>query len=350
MAALRALRRPIIAIHGGAWAVPDSLREASLRGVAAAANAGMAKLLSEGGSALDAVEAAVRSLELDAAFDAGRGAVLNCEGNVELDAVIMDGAELRSGAVAALGPVLHPVSLARHVMEKTEHCLLVGEGATAFARECGVEILAADDLVTEAAKAEWQAMAAYPKAVNTLFNDTSAAQQKHHDTVGAVAMDAYGNLAAATSTGGITFKRAGRVGDSPILGAGCLADNALGAISTTGHGESIMRYTLASRVLQRMSLARGRVEEEEAAGGGRSARTACAAELEGMLGRVGGRGGAVVLSPSGEAGVAFSTIRMPWAVCTAPSTSGAEPELRFGIDRKSAEDASGVEVVDVEDM
>ena len=313
------------------------MRDASLRGVAAAASAGMAKL--RDGSALDAVEAAVRSLELDAAFDAGRGAVLNCEGNVELDAVIMDGKELHSGAVAALGPVLHPVSLARLVMEKTEHCLLVGDGATAFARDCGVDILAADDLVTEAAKAEWQAMATYPTAVNTLFNDTNAGRQKHHDTVGAVAMDAHGNLAAATSTGGITFKRAGRVGDSPIIGAGCLADNALRSISTTGHGESIMRYTLASRVLQRMSSNRGE-----------TVRAACAAELEGMFRRVGGRGGAVVLSPSGEPGVAFSTTRMPWAVCRAADHGDDdEQELRFGIDRASAEGVDGVEIVDVFD-
>lgn len=279
--------QPVIVVHGGAWAVPDALCDASVAGVKAAADRGYSVL--EAGSALDAVEAAVRSLEEDPAFDAGRGAVLNAAGSVELDAVIMDGRDLSVGAVAALGPVLHPVSVARKVMEKSEHCLLVGDGATAFAREHGEPILTPEDLVTEAARTEWAAMAAYPTTVSSLFNTQGA-----HDTVGAVALDAHGNVAAATSTGGITFKRVGRVGDSPIVGAGCLADNGLGAISTTGHGESIMRWTLASRVLHRLG--------DGGADGAQSPDAALAWGLQGMLSRLGGCGGAVCLSPRGELG------------------------------------------------
>ena len=236
-------RGPTIAVHGGAWAIPDDLRQASLDGVGRATALGWEALTSNG-SAVDAVEAAVRYLEEDPAFDAGRGAVLTSAGTVELDAVIMDGRDLSAGAVASLGPVLNPVSVARAVMERSEHVLLCGAGADAFAREIGVEASSADDLVTAAAREEYEQMKTYPTTVETLFN---ARAQLGHDTVGAVAVDADGNVAAATSTGGITFKRPGRVGDSPILGSGCLADNATGCISTTGHGESLMRFTFASR-------------------------------------------------------------------------------------------------------
>jgi beta-aspartyl-peptidase (threonine type) len=159
--------RPIIAVHGGAWAIPDDLRDASLAGVAAAADAGHAALEE---SALDAVEAAVRVLEADPVFNAGRGASLNSVGEVELDAVIMDGRTLGAGAVAAIGPVRHPVSVARRLMEQTEHVLLVGAGATAFAREAGFTIVPADELVTEAARAEWAQLDAYGTSVNTLYN------------------------------------------------------------------------------------------------------------------------------------------------------------------------------------
>lgn len=327
--------QPIIVVHGGAWAVPDSLRDASLQGVKAAAEAGFA-VLESSGSALDAVEAAVRSLEADPSFDAGRGAVLNAAGGVELDAVIMDGFDLSVGAVAALGPVLHPVSVARLVRD-SDHVLLVGQGATEFAREHGVPILKEDDLVTPAARQEWAEMAAYPNTVKALFSSGRAAEQRQsgHDTVGAVALDARGNLAAATSTGGITFKRVGRVGDSPIVGAGVLADNTLGAASTTGHGESIMRYMLADRALQRLAAT---------AESGCSPGEACSWALEGMLSRVDGCGGVICLSPSGEPGVAFSTRRMPWAV----RRTGGAGGLRYGIDRAQGNggEAGDVEVVD----
>lgn len=342
------VRHATIAVHGGAWAIPDQLVEPSRKGVAEAAGGGY-EVLRRGGSALDAVEAAVRSLELDPAFDAGRGAVLNAAGEIELDAVIMDGRNLNTGAVAALGPILHPVSVARIVMEQSEHVLLVGPGATAFALEHGIPTVAPEDLVTAAAREEWEAMAAFPNAVHELFNkelagggrSSGASSPSGHDTVGAIAIDDQGNLAAATSTGGITFKRVGRVGDSPIVGAGCLADNELGAISTTGHGESILRFTLASRVLHAL----------QSNAEGASVASTVGAALQSMHSRTGGCGGAICLSPSGELGIGFSTERMAWAMQS--ERSGG---VRCGVERERPSDrgvaddldpASRLELVDV---
>ena len=192
---------PRIAVHGGAWAIPDHLVGASLRGVHEACEVG-GDVLRTTESALSAVEAAVRVLEADPAFDAGHGAVLNAAGEVELDAILMDGRDLRVGAVAAMGPVMHPVSVARLVMEQTEHALLVGEGANAFAREQGIPLLDAHELVTDAARAEYEEMAAYRTSVRSLFNNNPSAAAGTttlgHDTVGAVAIDAHGHVAAAT--------------------------------------------------------------------------------------------------------------------------------------------------------
>ena len=319
-----------IAVHGGAWAIPDRLVDASLDGCGEAANAGW-EILAQGGSALDAVEAAVRSLEENPAFDAGRGAVLNAAGEVELDAIIMDGRNLEAGAVAGIGPVMHPVSVARLVMDRTPHVFLVGHGATTFAVENGVELLPVEALVTPEARAEYAQMAAFPTSVSQLFNRHELASG--HDTVGAVAIDAEGNLASATSTGGITFKRVGRVGDSPIIGSGCLADNAAGAISTTGHGESIMRYTLASRVLHA-------IEHQNAL-----PEAACAAALDGMFRRVGGCGGAICLDRHGRLGLGFTTPRMAWA-----ARSEGSRGVHHGIERSTPGDeidVGSVEMVDV---
>ena len=154
--------RPVVVVHGGAWAIPESLTAASVAGCEAAARAGL-EVLERGGSALDCVEAATRVLEDDEAFDAGHGAVLNELGEVELDAIVMDGADLRSGAVAAIGPVANPVSVARMVMERTPHCLLAGVGATRFAQSQGVPLLRSLDLVTAEAQAQWTELAAFPR-------------------------------------------------------------------------------------------------------------------------------------------------------------------------------------------
>ena len=334
--------RPTIVVHGGAWAIPDALREASLEGVRAAAEAGFS-CLEHSGSALDAVEAAVNCLEANPAFNAGRGASLNKAGEVELDAVIVDGRTLAAGAVAGLGPVLHPVSVARKVMEQTEHVLLVGPGATAFAVEMGVPILDPSVLVTPEARAEWDSIAAFNQTVSTFYNTERAVPPPPgHDTVGAVALDAHGDLAAATSTGGITFKRVGRVGDSPLLGAGALADNERGAISTTGHGESILKYTLASRVLGRMESGRSDARGVLAL---RSSPTgAVAVELEAMYARLdGGSGGAVCLDPSGDVGIGFTSSRMAWAA--RGGLRRARDAVVSGIDRTERTNPGLCEVV-----
>ena len=286
----RARVSPAIIVHGGAWSLPDRLVEASVRGVEEAARRGW-DVLSSGGSALDAVEAAVRSMEDDPVFDAGVGSELNEDGEVEMDSVIMEGGELKAGAVAGVKGVRHPVSLARRVMEETDHVMIIGEGAMRLARELGVEEASQEELVTESARRMWERYVKYRRTVSELYN---------RDTVGAVALDAKGNIAAATSTGGITGKKAGRVGDVPIVGSGAYADNLVGGASSTGHGESIMKVTLARLVLSHVGGGLGPVEAAELA-------------LRYMLERVEGRGGVIVITSEGEVGHFFTTRRMPWA-------------------------------------
>jgi isoaspartyl peptidase/L-asparaginase-like protein (Ntn-hydrolase superfamily) len=193
------------------------------------------QVLARGGASLDAVSAAVAALEDDPLFNAGRGAVYNREGKHELDASIMDGATLRAGAVAAVSRIRNPVLAARAVMEKSPHVLLVGRGAEQFARQHGL-----------------------PLVRNTYFNTQERREalrkglKRHHGTVGAVALDRRGDLAAATSTGGYTGKLSGRVGDSPLIGAGTYADNSSCAVSGTGWGEAFIRIALAHEVSARM--------------------------------------------------------------------------------------------------
>ena len=321
-----------IVVHGGAWAIPDALAEASVAGVRAASRAGYVVLRS-GGSALNAVEAAVRSLEDDVAFDAGRGSVLNSDGQIEMDAVVMDGQTLGSGSVACVGSVTNPVSLARMVMERTEHSLLVGAGADQFARQQGVPEATADDLVTAAALEEFERFKRYGSTVDALFNAPPGAGPLGHDTVGAVAVDAHGNVAAATSTGGITLKRPGRVGDSPLVGCGAYADNSLGASSCTGHGESIMSRVLALRVLLAADAAAGGSAEM----GGDDVVAACNSELGIMRERTGGCGGVIAIggAPQFAPAVAFTTPRCAWAMVERDASAAADDDgatERFGID------------------
>lgn len=328
-----------IVVHGGAWNIPPALTARSLSGVRRAALAGH-EVLAAGGAAVDAVQAAVAVLEDDPAFDAGRGSCLNARREVEMDACIVceDPAaprSLRAGAVAAVSNVRSPVALARCVMETTAHCLLVGGNADAFARDAaaaklGVELVeSADELVTPEARAEWEAYNKYSAVVEDLFNRppspapvvvaADAARpvpvQSGHDTVGAVAVDARGRMAAATSTGGITNKMAGRVGDSPIIGSGAYVDAEWGGVSTTGHGESIMKVCLAKHALQLVEH-RGLTPEE-------AAREA----LQHMKEKTGGRGGLIMVGKKGVAHT-FSTERMPWA--SIESATGGQ--LISGID------------------
>ncbi|MEO1436256.1 MAG: isoaspartyl peptidase/L-asparaginase [Bacteroidota bacterium] len=225
-------------VHGGAWSIPDEQVDAHVRGVHQAVEQVMPHLQA-GCSALDAVEAAVAILEADPTFDAGRGAFLNAKGQIELDAIIADGSKLDFGAVAGIPNLLHPVKLARLVLEETEHCFLIGEGAIEFARSKGMETVAPETLLTDRELAFFEEIKSNPD-----FRSHHPFEPSPSDTVGAVAMDQNGNLAAATSTGGTPRKLPGRVGDSPIFGAGAYADNGLGAASATGWGEAILRTLL----------------------------------------------------------------------------------------------------------
>jgi L-asparaginase / beta-aspartyl-peptidase len=322
-------RAPCIIVHGGAWQIPEALTERSLAGVRRACEAGYAILLA-GGEAVDAAAAAVVVLEDDPAFDAGCGSCLNTRREVEMDAVIITEdpsveQSLRSGAVAAVSRVKNPVMLAAHIMNSTSHCLLVGPNADKFAEDAsvgnsGIQLVnSASELVSEDAVKEWELFSKYSDSVGTLFNSTLAPpDQSGHDTVGAVCMDSCGRLAAATSTGGITMKLSGRVGDSPIIGSGAAVDVSSGAASTTGHGESIMKTVLAKHALMLLEMSPGM-----------STADAASASLDHMLRKTGGRGGIIMISKDGDIAFKFSTTRMVWASMSA--TEGGE--LKFGINR-----------------
>lgn len=317
-----------VVVHGGAWAIPDSLVEASVKGVQEAADKAWT-MLSANGSALAAVEAAIRCLEDNPAFDAGRGAVLNEDGKVEMDAILMDGKDLKCGAVACVSGVPNPVTLARLVMEKTDHVLLVSSGAERLWDEAGFQRVSDESLVTEAAKQEFQQFVKFHKAVDNLFNTQSTDEMPvgslGHETVGAVAVDNEGNVACGTSTGGITGKRVGRVGDTPIVGAGAYCDNAVGAASTTGHGESIMKVTLARKALWLIEQ-------------GKSPTEAAQAALADMHKKVGGCGGIIIVSTDGHTGIHFTTKRMPWAMCSQHQRRhGIEPEELMDSQQSSTE-------------
>jgi beta-aspartyl-peptidase (threonine type) len=273
------MRKIAIAIHGGAGVIgrmPAARQALYLAGLKRALDSGH-EILEQGGSSLDAVSAAVVALEDDPLFNAGRGAVYNLAGKHELDASIMDGATLRAGAVAAVSRIKNPVLAARAVMEQSPHVLLAGKGAEDFARRQGLSFVSAKYFHTAAR------LAALRKG-----------SKGHHGTVGAVALDQHGNLAAATSTGGYTGKLAGRVGDSPIVGAGTYADNASCAVSGTGWGEAFIRVALAHEVSARM-----RHLDETLAKAARAALKAVA--------RIGGDGGLVALDRRGTIAMPFTS-------------------------------------------
>lgn len=235
-----------LAIHGGAGTIPKTLPESEkqqyLRSLGEALKVGQ-EVLRQGGTSLDAVEKVVRFLEDDPLFNAGRGAVYTHEGTHELDAAIMDGRTLACGSVAALKTVKNPISLARMVMEKSPHVFMVGDGAETFATQMKVERVAQDYFHTPKRHQQWQEALRKEK------------EEKDMDTVGAVALDVHGNLAAATSTGGMTNKRFGRLGDVPVIGAGTYANNRTCAISATGWGEQFIKHTVAHDISALMEYA-----------------------------------------------------------------------------------------------
>ena len=281
----------IVLVHGGAGGVTGERLAACIDGCKRAAEAG-SKFL--GKSALDAVVAAVKALEEDPNFNAGLGSALTRDGTVELDAGIMTG-DLQFGAVGACPPVSSAIELALQVMSDGEHALLVGEGAAAFARERGVKILGPRDLtvdrVTEQLEAEKTRL------------DAGVIPAAGMGTVGAVAVDADGRLAAATSTGGTLYKRPGRVGDSPIAGAGVFADAQKGAAaSATGNGEPIIKLGLCREAVDRFAS-------------GMKVSDAAESSLRELERRLGGQAGLIIVDRNGQVYAGRNTSSMPWASC-----------------------------------
>ena len=289
---------PVLVIHGGAWAIPDDMVEAHLDGVRNAMAAGW-RVLERGGTALDAVEEAVVIMEDDETFDAGRGSFLNRDGKVQLDALIMDGATLRAGGVGCVERLRNPVRAARKILSDSPHVYFVAEGAERFAAEHGIALCRNEDLIipreVERLR-EYQARATDAKV--DLFAPTIS-----HDTVGAVALDGEGNIAAATSTGGTLNKAPGRLGDSSLIGCGCYADNRTAAASTTGWGEPIMKLVLAK-------WAADRVES------GSLPEWVAQEAMNYLKQRVNGHGGIILLDAEGRFGIAHNTPRMAWATRT----------------------------------
>ncbi len=277
---------PAIVVHGGAGKIADDRHPGCERGCREAARAGLA-VLAAGGSALDAVQAAVRALEDDPEFNAGTGAVLTRDGSVEVDASIMDGASRRIGAVAAVPDLANPVAVARAVLDDGEHVLLAGPATWQFARERGFAPAPPGALVTERQRAR-------------LAEERTrrGGLPPEPGTVGAVAIDAAGHLAAATSTGGIAFKRPGRVGDTPLPGCGTWADDDGGAASATGDGEAIIRVTMTRMLVERMI-------------DGAPAAEACRAAVDDLVRRTGGSAGVIAIDRDGRPAAAHASETMP---------------------------------------
>jgi len=341
---------PTLLVHGGAWAIPADAAEAHERGVRAALDAGYA-ILSLGGSAIDAVEMAVSVMEDDPTFDAGRGSFLTSDGRVQLDALLMDGGRMKAGGVACVERLRNPIHAARLVLEKSQHVYFVGPGAEQFAASHGMALIENSELVLDrererlahARARESAGLADETFSGHVLYDDkdpetafrvgeqgTGSRDQESgkprrgeepkrpfeggtkpfedgtkysHDTVGAVALDARGNLAAATSTGGTLNKTPGRVGDSSLIGCGCYADNLAAAVSLTGWGEPIMKLVLGKWATDRVA-------------GGSPPELAAREAISYLYNRLGGHGGIILLGPDGRFGLAHNTPAMAWGLAT----------------------------------
>jgi L-asparaginase / beta-aspartyl-peptidase len=307
--------KPSLIIHGGAWNIPDEAVADCRAGIRRALEAGW-KVLSGGGTAMDAVEFAIVILEDDPTFDAGFGSHLNRDGQVQLDAIVMDGATLKAGAIAAVERVRNPIRLARCVLEKSEHMMLVGSGAEKFAMEHGIPLCAPEDLVNDRERAAW----------GKCLEDSHAAEHHvghEHGTVGAVAIDRHGNLAAGTSTGGTCCKFPGRVGDSPLIGCGCYADVEAGGVSCTGHGEGIMKIVMAKMAIDLLHDQRVLVPHREKAGSLSLAQAVADACIRKLAHRAHTTGGLILLDRDGLPAAAFNTPRMAYGY--------VEPDASFRI-------------------
>lgn len=298
-------------MHGGAWTIPDDLLLDHQTGMRKALVEGW-KVLERGGSSLDAIEAAVITLEDEEAFDAGRGSILNRDGRVQMDALIMEGKTLRAGGVGCVERIRNPIKAARLVLDESPHVYFVAEGAELFAAQHGLTLIDNSELVIDRERKRLAEAQARERAG---FRDETFAGQSDlasgtrdpvpgnasHDTVGAIALDSNGNLAAATSTGGTLNKAPGRVGDSSLVGCGCYADNQSAAVSLTGWGEPIMKLVLGKWAVDRV-----------ASGGDPEA---VAQEAIGYLNaRLNGHAGIILLDQRGRCGVAHNTPYMAWGI------------------------------------
>ncbi len=342
---------PTLLVHGGAWAIPAADKAAHESGVRAALQAGFT-ILERGGTALDAVEAAVTVLENDPTFDAGRGSFLTADGRVQLDALLMDGGRMKAGGVACVERLRNPIQAARLVLEQSPHVYFVGPGAENFAAAHGMPLIDNSELVLDRerqrlAHAQSRQAAGLAdetfsghilhddKGPETAFNASQGADPSEpaghrstshprarnqasdafnsHDTVGAVALDADGNLAAGTSTGGTLNKTPGRVGDSSLIGCGCYADNLSAAVSLTGWGEPIMKLVLGKGAADRVAA-------------GTAPELAARESISYLFNRLGGHGGIILLGPDGRFGLAHNTPAMAWGLAT---SSGMHTGLDF---------------------
>ncbi|MGC9397738.1 MAG: isoaspartyl peptidase/L-asparaginase family protein [Anaerolineae bacterium] len=280
------MNRAVMVVHGGAWYIPAPLREDYVRSCREALLAGW-RLLQGRKTALEAVEAAVRALEDDPLLDAGRGSYLNRAGYVEMDALIMDGRTLDLGAVAAVRRLRHPITLARKVLALPEHSFVVGEGALVLARELGMSLCDETEL---------RGRTEDPEEVRWMPPE----MRRPGDTVGAVALDVHGDVAVAVSTGGTPNKRPGRVGDSPLVGCGAYADNAVGGAVATGWGERLMRILTSKTACDFLAQ-------------GYPAQRAAEATISLLADRVSGYGGVILIDAEGRVGVAHNTPDMAYA-------------------------------------
>jgi L-asparaginase / beta-aspartyl-peptidase len=320
-----------LVIHGGAWQIPDDEIEAHRAGLRAALARGIA-LLGEGKPALDVVVETLALLEDDPTFDAGRGSVLNLGGRIEMDASVMDGTTLRAGCVLCVTDVANPIRLARALLDDGRAVMLAGEGASAFARSIGIPACRIEDLLVdrETRRKGFLDRIENYKTRQPFDGSLPPNEESPLGTIGAVCCDARGHLAAATSTGGAPNTLPGRVGDSPVLGAGTWAEDGIGAAGSTGWGEAILLDLLAFRAVQQIDtvtiewkeprprrVSRHPVATDEVtwgpvpSGSGRTAASHAAREaIRGFVRRTGGAGGVILIGPGGSPGFAFNTPRM----------------------------------------
>ena len=350
--------QPVLVVHGGAWAMPDDAVAPHESGISKALAAGWSAL-ERGGTSVDAVEAAVTVMEDDDTFDAGKGSFLTRDGRVQLDALLMNGADLRTGGVACVERLRNPIQAARLVMEKSPHVYFVGAGAERFATQHGMRLVDNSELIVPRERERLMAFQQREAAggSDTTFSgeansvrsrssrieprDERGTQMKpleeaelereveralpeelqvedqtlhSHDTVGAVALDRFGNLAAGTSTGGTLSKAPGRVGDSSLIGCGCYADNESAAVSLTGWGEPIMKLVLGKWAVDRVTA-------------GAAPEQAASDAIAYLFKRLGGHGGIILLGPDGRLGIAHNTPRMAWGIAE-------ESGMQVGITRQ----------------